>query len=201
MTKAKDVMTEDVATISGSATIAEAVKLMKFKGLHSLVVERRTDEDAYGILTDADIASKVVAYGKDPNQVKVYEVMVKPCVVINPDLAIEYVARLFTLTGIDRAPVIQGDLLGIVAITDILQKGDFLDNPRVPLLEKALQEAIATARAAAAIDLNSDATGAAWKEVADIEAELAFCKGEAPAQTAFEQFGTTPNAASVLTTA
>jgi CBS domain-containing protein len=46
MTKAVDIMTTEVATISGSTTVAEAVKLMKLQGLHSLVVERRTDEDA-----------------------------------------------------------------------------------------------------------------------------------------------------------
>lgn len=198
MTKAAEIMTTEVATISGSATVADAVKLMKFKELHSLIVERRNEEDAYGILTDTDIANKVVAYGKDPKRVKVYEVMVKPCVVINPDLAVEYVARLFSLTGIDRAPVIQGELLGIVSVTDILQKGDFLTNPRVPLLEGALQEAIATARAAAAQDANSEATQAAWKDVAELEAELAFCKGITPTQTAFEQFGTLPNGAAAL---
>lgn len=189
MTKAVDIMTSDVATVSGAATVADAAKLMKLKQLHSLIVDRRTDDDAYGILTDTDIANKVVAFGKDPKQVKVYEVMNKPCVVINPDLAIEYVARLFSLTGIDRAPVIQGELLGIVSITDILQKGDFIENPRVPILERALQEAIATARAAAAADAQSEAAKAAWSEVAEIEAELAFCTGRKPEQTAFEQFG------------
>lgn len=150
MTKAKDIMTEDVATIRGSATIAQAVKLMKLKGLHSLIVERCTEGDAYGIITDTDIAQKVVAFGKDPNQVQVYEVMTKPCVVVNPDLAIEYVARLFAQTGIDRAPVIQGDLLGIISITDILTKGDFLENPRAKLLEKTLQTEIFNARAVCA---------------------------------------------------
>ncbi|MEB3213849.1 MAG: CBS domain-containing protein [Leptolyngbyaceae bacterium] len=199
MTKAKDVMTEEVSTIKGSATVAEAVQLMKFKGIHSLIVERRTDEDAYGIITDIDIANKVVAFGKDAKQVKVYEVMVKPCVVINPDLGIEYVARLFSLTGIDRAPVIQGELLGIISVTDILQKGDFLENPRVPLLEKVLQEAIALARAESATDANSDAAKDAWAEVAEVEAELAFCKGEAPAQTAYEQFGVAPETSPLLT--
>jgi CBS domain-containing protein len=200
MTKAVDIMTTEVATVSGAATVADAVKLMKFKGIHSLVVERRTDDDAYGIVTDTDIANKVVAYGKDPKQVKVYEVMTKPCVVVNPDLAIEYVARLLTLTGVDRAPVIKGSLLGIISFTDILQKGDFIDNPRVPLLERTLKGAIAVARAEAAKDANSDAAKAAWKEVAEIEAELAFCKGETPDQSAVDQFGAKPDASPALAT-
>ncbi|NER79238.1 MAG: CBS domain-containing protein [Leptolyngbya sp. SIO1D8] len=190
MTKARDVMIEDVATVKASATVAEAVKLMKFKGIHSLIVDRAHEEDAYGIVTDSDIASKVVAYGKDSNQVRVYEVMTKPCIVVNPDLAVEYVARLFTQTNIDRAPVIKGDLLGIVSLQDILTKSDFIENPRVPLLEKALQEAVANARAVVAqAGPDSAEAKAAWDAANELEAELSFCKGQAPEQTAFEQFG------------
>lgn len=62
--KARDIMTEDVATIRSSATVAEAVKLLKLKELRSLIVEPRDDGDAYGIVTVTDIVSKVVAYGK-----------------------------------------------------------------------------------------------------------------------------------------
>ncbi|MGP1385305.1 MAG: CBS domain-containing protein [Thainema sp.] len=198
MTKAKDVMTEDVAIVKGSATVADAARLMKFKGIHSLIVDRRHEEDAYGIVTDTDIASKVIAYGKDPKQVKVYEVMTKPCVVVNPDLAVEYVARLFAQTNIDRAPVIKGDLLGIVSIQDILTKSDFIENPRVPLLEKALQEVVANARAVEA-QAGPDAAEAeaAWDAVNELEAELAFCKGEPPAQPAREPLVNTQNTAAI----
>ena len=45
MMKAGEIMTKDVVTVSGSATVAEAVKLMKEKGLRALVVERRSDND------------------------------------------------------------------------------------------------------------------------------------------------------------
>lgn len=190
MSKAQDIMTEEVATVKGSATVADAAKLMKFKGIHSLIVERRYEEDAYGIVTDTDIASKVVAFGKDPKTVRVYEIMTKPCVVVNPDLAVEYVARLFTQANIDRAPVIKGELLGIVSVRDILTKSDFIENPRVPLLTKALQEAVANARAVAAANgADSDVYQEAWDTVNELEAELAFYQGQAPAQTAFEQFG------------
>jgi CBS domain-containing protein len=190
MTKAKDVMTEEVATVKGSATVAEAAKLMKFKNIHSLIVDRRDEEDAYGIITDTDIANQVIAYGKDPSQVQVYEVMNKPCIVVNPDLGVEYVARLFARTGIDRAPVIKGELLGIISVNDILVRSDFIENPRVPLLERALQAAVAEARAVAADQgAEAKATQAAWDAVAEIEAELAFCQGQRPDKTAYEQFG------------
>lgn len=187
MVKAKDVMTEDVATVRGSATVADAVRLMKLRGLHSLIVERRSDDDAYGIITDTDIASQVVAYGKDPKQVRVYEVMTKPCVVVNPDLAVEYVARLFGQIGIDRAPVIKDELIGIISLTDILTKSDFLENPRVAILERVLQEAIDKARSLnASLGAEAQEVQDAWVEVNEIEAELAFCKGQKPTQPSFE---------------
>jgi CBS domain-containing protein len=189
MATAKDIMTDEVATISGSATVAEAVQLMKFKALHSLVVERRHSADAYGLVTTNDIANKVVAYGKDPAGVKVYEVMTKPCIVVNPDLQVEYVARLFAQYGIDRAPVIQSQLLGVVTTTDITTKGDFLDNPRVPLLQKAwMLKSLAPGPFQQRKGPYSNAAKAAWAAVGEVEAELAFCKGEAPGQNVVELY-------------
>ncbi|MCS7252310.1 MAG: CBS domain-containing protein [Thermoflexus sp.] len=120
--KAKDIMTTEVVTIEPSATVAEAVALMKEKGLRALIVERSNEEDAYGIITETDIVYKVVAQGLNPQSVLVRDVMTKPCIVVNPDLSVENVARLFALTGIRRAPVIRERLLGIISVTDILRK-------------------------------------------------------------------------------
>jgi CBS domain-containing protein len=123
MPKAKDIMTTDVVTISGDATVAEAVALMKNRGVRSLIVERRSEDDAYGIVTQRDVVYKVVAKGLDPNQVRVHEIMVKPLVVVNPNLEVKYVARLLANMGLSRAPVI-GDhrLLGVVSLSDIVNK-------------------------------------------------------------------------------
>lgn len=190
MLKASDIMTDDVATIRGSATVAEAVKLMKFKNLRALIVTLRNKEDAYGIVTHTDIVNKVVAYGKDSANMRVYEVMTKPCIVINPDLGVEYVARLFALTGLRIAPVIQGDLLGIISDTDILYKGDFLENPKVPLLrrelDKAIEEAIEIAKVKGA---DSQECIDAWALVEDLEAEATYQEGaKSPDTTPFQQF-------------
>ncbi len=190
MLKASDIMTDDVATIRGSATVAEAVKLMKFKNLRALIVTVRNNQDAYGIVTHTDVVNKVVAYGKDATTMRVYEIMTKPCIVINPDLGVEYVARLFNLTGIRIAPVIKGDLLGIVSETDILYKSDFLENPKVPLLrrelDKAINEAIAIAQAKGATSIECIE---AWALVEDLEGEAAYQEGaKSPDTTPFQQF-------------
>ena len=71
MMQAKDIMTADVITISGSATVADAVALMKEKGLRALIVDRRNEADPYGMVTETDIVYKVAAYGKNPKEMRV----------------------------------------------------------------------------------------------------------------------------------
>ncbi|MDJ0898926.1 MAG: CBS domain-containing protein [Xenococcus sp. MO_188.B8] len=163
---------------------------MKFKNLRALIVTVSNNQDAYGIVTHTDVVNKVVAYGKDSANMRVYEIMTKPCIVINPDLGVEYIARLFTLTGVRIAPVIQEDLLGIVSEADILYKGDFLENPKVPLLRRELDKAIENA---IAIAQTKGATSTecidAWALVEDLEAETTYQEGaKSPDTTPFQQF-------------
>ena len=174
MMQAQEIMTKNVVTISGSATIAEAVKIMKEKGLRALIVDRRSDADPYGIVTETDIVYKVAAFGHDPKQMRVYEIMTKPCVVVNPDLGVEYVARLFANTRIRRAPVIEGKLLGIVSISDILKKSDFVEKPKQLYIEDRLDVAREEARAiCAAKGATAPECAAAWDEVEELQAAAA----------------------------
>lgn len=118
--KVSDVMHKDVATIDGSETVASAVAMMRTKKISSLVVNRRTHEDAWGIVTRKDIVSKVVDPGKDPKGVKIFEIMSKPVIMVSPGLALKYCARLFHNAGIRRAPVFDGkEIVGIISNTDI----------------------------------------------------------------------------------
>jgi CBS domain-containing protein len=191
MMKAEDIMTKDVITIRGSASVAEAVRLMKEKHLRALVVDRRYDNDAYGMVSETDIVYKVIAYGKDPKQVRVYEIMSKPCIVVNPELSVEYVARLFANTGIRRAPVIQGKLLGIISITDILTKSNFVEAPTALRLEEKIQKSIAAARAICTqYGAYSKACAAAWDEVEELQAEVAHqtAEGMVSAKVSFEEY-------------
>ena len=187
--RARNIMTQDVATIRGAATITEAVKLMRLKGLRALVVEPRHSGDAYGMITEMDIVGKVAAYGKDTDRVHVYEVMTKPCIVVNPDLEVEYVARLFANTGVWRAPVIQGELLGIISVTDIITKGNFVDKPKLKFLRTELQKAIAEARSITS-NYGSDSKRAteAWDIVDELEAEATFYGVPRSEKTARELF-------------
>lgn len=125
MLKVKDIMTTSVTTIDGNATVATAIEVLRSKGLRSLIVEPRDHNDAYGILSETDIVYNVLAWDKNPNNIRVHEIMTKPCIVLNPDLALKYAARLFANTKIRRAPVIKDKLLGIVSVTDIIRKAEY----------------------------------------------------------------------------
>lgn len=60
MKKAKDIMPTEVVMIQGSATVKEAINLMKETGLRALIVDRRSEKDAYGIVSVTDILRKAV---------------------------------------------------------------------------------------------------------------------------------------------
>lgn len=120
--KAQDVMTKEVACVDGTDTVAAAVRQMNEKGVSSLVVNRRSQEDAWGIMTRKDVVNKVIDPGKDPAQVKVHEIMTKPLVTVSPGLALKYCARLMHMTGVRRAPVFDGkEIIGILSNTDIFK--------------------------------------------------------------------------------
>ena len=84
MMKVRDIMSKKVVTVRNFATVANAVKLMRDHRLSSLIVERLDESDSYGIITETDIIYKVAAKGLDPDQVRVCEIMTKPCIVVNP---------------------------------------------------------------------------------------------------------------------
>jgi CBS domain-containing protein len=188
MLTAADIMTTDMATIRSSAMIAEAVKLMRQRGLRSLIVNRMHEQDAYGVISETDIVYKVAAYGADPKQMRVYEVMTKPCIVVNPELGIELVARLFADLRISRAPVIQGTLLGIVSVSDILAKGDFDETPQTTVLVRRIQNAIEYARSLCLGQGNtSQECLAAWTAVEEMQT-AADQRKEVLKKTAFDEF-------------
>ena len=121
MPTAQDLMTTNVVTIEGNASVAEAIRMMNEEGVRCLIVERRSSDDAYGIITQRDVCYAVAAHSVDPENVEVHEIMSKPLVVVNKDLDIRYVARLMANQGLSRAPVIfDGKLQGIVSVSDII---------------------------------------------------------------------------------
>ena len=182
-------MTKDVATIRSSATVAEALDLMRARDWRSLIIDRRHEQDAYGIIGQSDIVYEVIAYSKDPGKVRVYEIMKKPCIAVNPDMGLEYIARLFADHHLHIAPVIQRELLGIISLTDILSQAGHLQQPHSILLEQQLQAEIKKARALCAQKgIHADECAAAWDAVEEIQSEIAHQRAERIYKTAGEEY-------------
>lgn len=188
--QAQEIMTREVVTIRGSATIAEAVKLMKEKRLRALIVDIRHPSDPFGIITETDIVYKVTAFGLDPSKIRVYELMTKPCVIVNPELGVEYVARLFAQAKIRRAPVIQGNqLLGIISTSDILNKGDFVEKPKKLFIEDEIEIAREDARKICAEKgTTSPECASAWDIVEELQAEAAHQHSQSPPQSSLQAY-------------
>ncbi|MGH2413041.1 MAG: CBS domain-containing protein, partial [Microcystaceae cyanobacterium] len=156
--------------IAQCRSLTSFVVLTAVVRLSALVVERRHEQDAYGIVTETDIVYKVAAFGFDPKEMRVYKIMTKPCIMVNSDLGVEYVARMFAQTHIRRAPVIKGKLAGIISVTDILTKSDFVERPKVVLFQEEIQKAIEQARAIFATQgAESQACAAAWDAVEEVK--------------------------------
>jgi CBS domain-containing protein len=122
--RARDVMKKNFDLIDGRMTVMEALKTMNHIESKSLIVNKRHNNDEYGILMLSDIAKYVLAKDRSPNRVNVYEIMAKPVLSVDPDMDIRYCARFLERFGITRAPVIEnGEIIGIVSLTDMVLKG------------------------------------------------------------------------------
>ena len=122
--RVKDVMTNNYHLVDGLMMTDQALSKMKETGADVLIVDKRNENDEYGIVLLSDIAREVLAVSRAPERVNIYEIMSKPVVSVDPNMDIRYCARLFNKLGFSYAPVIeQGKLLGIVGYADMLLKG------------------------------------------------------------------------------
>ena len=122
--KARDVMQEGHLEIDRDATVKQVLDIMKASKAGVVIVKKRDEHDAFGIVLLADIVKKVLAKDRAPERVNVYEIMSKPVIPVEPDLDVRYCARLFERFGLSNAPVIDdGVVLGIVSYNELVFSG------------------------------------------------------------------------------
>jgi CBS domain-containing protein len=120
MKTASDVMSTTLQLVSSDAWVTEASAQMERGHTHSLLVERDSPIDSYGIVTSTDIIQKVMAQGRDPARTRVCEVMSKPIITIPPDCSLYDIAQLMARYHVNHLPVFDGQgLVGMVSSTDI----------------------------------------------------------------------------------
>ena len=122
--RVKDVMKRDFDMVDGLTTISETLRKMKHIDTKCVIVNKRHDDDAYGMVLISDIAKQVLANDKAPDRVNVYEIMSKPVITVEAEMDIRYCARLFEKFGLSRAPAVtNGEIVGIVSLTDMVLSG------------------------------------------------------------------------------
>ncbi|MCE2456878.1 MAG: CBS domain-containing protein [Dehalococcoidia bacterium] len=121
-TRVEDVMTAEVHSIDGLATVSEAIALMQRHSVSSLVVNRRDDTDEIGMVVVSDIARNVIAPNRSPDRVNVYEIMSKPVLTLPSEMLARYAVRLLVRFDISRATVVDYDRnpVGIVTLRDLV---------------------------------------------------------------------------------
>lgn len=122
--RVREVMKQEFDLVDGMSTVSEALSKMRFVDTKSLIVNKRHEDDEYGIVLLSDIARQVLGKDRAPERVNIYEIMSKPVVSVAPEMDIRYCTRLFDRFGLSRAPVIEnGKVIGIVSYTDMVLKG------------------------------------------------------------------------------
>jgi len=122
--RVRDVMKSEFDLIDGRLTVMDALRKMKYVETKTLIVDKRNENDEYGMVLISDIAKLVLAKDRSPNRVNVYEIMAKPLLSVDPDMDIRYCARYFENFSLSRAPVVENkNVIGVVSYTDMVIKG------------------------------------------------------------------------------
>jgi CBS domain-containing protein len=124
MGQIRELMTVRPRTVQVGDTIVQAAKLMK--GEDSGIAPIMDGERLVGVVTDRDIAIRVVAEGRDPQTTKVEEIASTNLVTIDPEQPLDEALRLMADHQIRRLPVVEedGKLVGIVSQADVARHAD-----------------------------------------------------------------------------
>ena len=121
ITRVAAVMGTSMHTVSGLVSVQEAIKSMNHHKISSLVIERRDENDEYGLVTIQDIAGKVVAINRSTQRTSVYEIMTKPVLTIDHRMNIKYAIRLLANLNLEHSLVSDcGKITGFVSLRDLV---------------------------------------------------------------------------------
>ncbi|HZU20001.1 MAG TPA: CBS domain-containing protein [Gaiellaceae bacterium] len=124
MGQIRELMTVKPRTVKVGDSIVDAAKLMKGEdaGIAPIVEGDRL----VGVITDRDIAVRVVAEGRDPQATKVEEIASQNVVTVDPQQDLDEALRLMAQHQVRRLPVVEEDgrLVGIVAQADVARHAD-----------------------------------------------------------------------------
>ena len=127
--RVREVMKSGVDIVDGMVTVGEALRNMQHPETRTLIVNKRHQDDEFGVVMFRDVAKSVLAPDLSPERVNMYEIMSKPVMGVDPQMDVRYCIKLFDRFGLSRAPVIEdGKIIGLVSYTDIVLKGVMLQD-------------------------------------------------------------------------
>ncbi|MCX5803345.1 MAG: CBS domain-containing protein [Proteobacteria bacterium] len=110
----------EVWSISPTATVFEALKLMGEKEIGALVVMEKGE--AVGIVSERDYARKVILKGKSSKDTLVQEIMTSHMFSVKPENTIEECMVLITAKRIRHLPVFdKNKFVGLISIGDVVK--------------------------------------------------------------------------------
>jgi len=114
----RDLMTKNPATVSASATVAEAARLMRDNNTGAMLVEE--NGTICGIVTDRDIAIRAVANDENPRQLTVSRICSKQVETLPPDATTDQAVDMMRQKAVRRIPVVdRGRPVGIISLGDL----------------------------------------------------------------------------------
>jgi len=120
----QDVMTRNPRTVTPEASAREAARIMKDEdvGVVPVVAGDRSSR-LVGVVTDRDIAVRLVAEGRD-GDARVRDIMTNRLHTRRPDDDLDDVMNTMASEQVRRIPIVdeRGDLVGIVSQADVVRK-------------------------------------------------------------------------------
>ncbi|MFA6954280.1 MAG: CBS domain-containing protein [Thermoanaerobaculia bacterium] len=110
----------EVYSIGPGASVLDAVGTMDAKRVGALLVMEGTHLE--GIVSERDVARKVILGGKDASTMPVREIMTARVVCGRPDLKIDEAMAIMTDKRIRHLPVADGSrVVGVISIGDLVK--------------------------------------------------------------------------------
>jgi len=127
MKKCDAVMTKDPVCCLPSDMVAEVARLMKRENIGPIpVIENEETRKLVGIVTDRDLALKIVAEGRDAKSTKVETVMTRKVVTCRAEDDLQIALDAMSKHQLRRIPIVDTDnkILGIISQADVATRID-----------------------------------------------------------------------------
>jgi CBS domain-containing protein len=119
----RELMTLNPVSMPGTASVQEAARAMRDHDIGDVIVIEH--HQVCGIVTDRDIAVRIVAEAQDPATTTLADICSHALLTVTPTDSVEQAMRLMRLHAVRRLPVVEaGEAVGIVSLGDLAIERD-----------------------------------------------------------------------------